>query len=92
MQLTAEKMNSNFTIVYLPDWNRFNSKYSLVKFFHKRKIDKIIKSLNIPYIDIVNEFEKNGEPIKFYPFGLRGHYTPEGYKLIAESIYKIVTN
>ena len=92
MQLTAEKMNSNFTIVYLPDWNRFNSKYSLVKFFHKRKIDKIIKSLNIPYIDIVNEFEKNREPIKFYPFGLRGHYTPEGYKLIAESIYKIVAN
>ena len=63
------------------------SKYSLVKFLHKRKIEKIVKSLNINYIDIVKEFEKNEEPINYYPFGIRGHYTTEGYSLIATTIY-----
>ena len=86
MKNTSEEWNGKFIVAYLPDWNRFNSKYSLVKFFHKRKIDKIIQSLNIPYIDIVNKFEENENPINFYPFGLRGHYTPEGYNLIAKTL------
>ena len=92
MKKTSEKMNSNFFVVYLPDWNRYNSKYSLVKFLHKKKIDKIIKSLSISYIDITKEFEKNKDPINFYPFGLRGHYTPAGYKLIADTISKVLIN
>ena len=86
MKNTSKEWNGKFIVAYLPDWNRFNSKYSLVKFFHKRKIDKIIQSLNIPYIDIVNKFEENENPINFYPFGLRGHYTPEGYNLIAKTL------
>ena len=46
------------------------------------------KSLNIFYIDIVQEFEKEEDPINFYPFGIRGHFTTDGYRLIAESIFK----
>ena len=87
MKSKTEELNGNFIFVYLPSWTRFNSKYSLVKFLHKRKIEKIVKSLNINYIDIVKEFEKNEEPINYYPFGIRGHYTTEGYSLIATTIY-----
>ena len=92
MQSITAGWNGKFIVVYLPDWNRFNSKYSLVKFLHKRKIENIVKSLNITYIDIVKEFEKNDEPINYYPFGLRGHYTIEGYEVIADAIYKNVVN
>ena len=84
--------NGKFAVAYLPDWNRFNQKYSLVKFFHKKKIESIIKSLNISYIDIVQDFEKEEDPINFYPFGLFGHYTAEGYRLVAESIFKNITD
>ena len=56
--------------------------------FVKKKIESIIKSLNISYIDIVQEFEKEEDPINFYPFGIRGHFTTDGYRLIAESIFK----
>ena len=84
--------NGKFAVAYLPDWNRFNQKYSLVKFFHKKKIESIIKSLNISYIDIVQDFEKEEDPINFYPFGIRGHFTAAGYQLVAESIFKNITD
>ena len=87
---TAE-WNGEFIVVYLPEWNRFNQK-SFTHFFHKKKIESIIKSLNIPYIDMVQEFEKEEDPINFYPFGLFGHYTAEGYRLVAESIFKNITD
>ena len=85
--LTAQ-WGGKFIVVYLPDWNRFNSKYSLVKFLHKKKIEKIINSVDVEYIDITKEFNKENNPIELYPFGLRGHYTPKGYELIAKSIYE----
>ena len=88
MKSETATWNGKFVVVYLPDWNRFNQKYSFVKFFHKKKIESIIKSLNISYIDIVQEFEKEEDPINFYPFGIRGHFTIGGYRLIAESIFK----
>ena len=92
MQSITTEWDGKFIVVYLPDWNRFNSKYSLVKFLHKRKIENIVKSLNITYIDIVKEFEKKEEPINYYPFGLRGHYTIEGYELIADTISRNIAN
>ena len=51
-----------------------------------------MKSLNISYIDIVQDFEKEEDPINFYPFGLRGHFTAAGYQLVAESIFKNITD
>ena len=85
------KWNGKFIVVYLPEWNRFNQK-SFTHFFHKKKVESIIKSLNIPYVDMVQEFEKEEDPINFYPFGLFGHYTAEGYRLVAESIFKNITD
>ena len=92
MKLKVNEWDGNFVVVYLPSWTRFNTKFSLVKFFHKRKIENIVKSLNIPYIDMVKEFEKNEKPINFYPFGIRGHYTIKGYELIANNIYNKINN
>ena len=85
------KWNGKFIVVYLPEWNRFNQK-SFTHFFHKKKIESIIKSLNISYIDMVQEFEKEKDPLNLFPFGLFGHYTAEGYRLVAESIFKNVTD
>ena len=90
-KLETVKLNGEFIVVYLPEWNRYNKK-SFAHFFHKKKIESIIKSLNISYIDMVREFEKKEDPINFYPFGLFGHYTVEGYHLVAETIYKNITD
>jgi len=92
MKLETARWNGKFVVIYLPDWNRYNQKYSFVIFFHKKKVESIIKSLNISYVDMVQEFEKEENPINFFPFGIRGHYTSEGYKLIAESIFDNITS
>ena len=82
----AIKNNSKLYFVYLPEYKRYkveydNTKYNLVK--------NIVNELKIPFIDINKEvFEKEKNPLKLWPFQKRGHYTVEGYKKIAEAIYK----
>ena len=88
MKLEANSWDGKLIVVYLPDWNRYWQKYSFVKYYHKKNIESVIKSLNLHYIDISKEFEKKKEPMNLYPFGLYGHYTTEGYQLVAKNIYK----
>jgi lysophospholipase L1-like esterase len=89
LQLTKEitnKNNSKLYFVYLPEYSRYkttydNTNYNLVK--------KIVNELKIPFIDIHKEvFEKEQNPLKLFPFELNGHYTVDGYKKVAETIYK----
>ena len=62
--------------------NYNNKNYYLVK--------SIVNELKIPFIDIHNEvFEKERNPLKLFPFELPGHYNVEGYKKVAETIYKL---
>ena len=89
LQLTKELTNNNNSklyFVYLPHYYRYqtsndNTNYNLVK--------KIVTELKIPFIDIHEEvFKKEQNPLTFFPFELPGHYTVEGYKKVAETIYK----
>jgi lysophospholipase L1-like esterase len=89
LQLTKEitnKNNSKLYFVYLPEYSRYkttydNTNYNLVK--------KIVNELKIPFIDIHKEvFEKEQNPLKLFPFELNGHYNVDGYKKVAETIYK----
>jgi len=81
----AVENNSKLYFVYLPSYHRYkidfdNKDYNLIK--------RIINNLAIPFIDIHTEvFEKENNPLNLFPFKLYGHYTVEGYKKIAETIY-----
>ena len=72
--------------VYLPQYIRYkitydDTNYNLVK--------NIVTELKIPFIDIHKEvFEKEQNPLKLFPFELLGHYNVDGYKKVAETIYK----
>ena len=89
LQLTKElvnKNNSKLYFIYLPEFSRYarsykNENYNLVK--------NIVTELKIPFIDIHKEvFEKEQNPLKLFPFELNGHYNVDGYKKVAETIYK----
>ena len=41
---------------------------------------------------MAQEFEKEEDPLNLFPFSLFGHYTAEGYSLVAENIFKNVTD
>ena len=61
--------------------NYDNAKYLSVK--------NTVNELDIPFIDMNTEvFEKEENPLKLFPFELYGHYNVEGYKKVAETIYK----
>ena len=58
-----------------------NKNYNLVK--------NIVTELKIPFIDVSKEvFEKEQNPLKLFPFEQHVHYNVEGYKKVAEIIYK----
>ena len=91
LKLTKEltiKNNSKLYFVYLPEYSRYkinydNTNYNLIK--------DIVTQLNIPFIDIHKDgFEKEQNPLTLFPFEVFGHYNVEGYKKVAETIYKFI--
>ena len=89
LQLTKELIdqnNSELYFVYLPKYVRYKVIYDNTNY---NKIKNIVTELNIPFIDIHNEvFKKEQNPLKLFPFEMNGHYNVEGYKKVAETIYK----
>ena len=80
------KNNSKLYVVYIPSYYRYKDESSNTNY---NSFKNILKKLNIPLIDINEEFFKNEEnPLKYYPFEQQGHFTEEGYKKITQIIYK----
>ena len=81
----------DFHFVYLPisDYY-FNNKNFPDESLNFKEVSSIVKDLNINFIDIHKEIlEKQMNPKKFYPFETRGHYNVDGYKKIADTIFKL---
>ena len=78
--------NGPLIFSYLPEFNHYQTNYDDTNYF---LVKNIVKELNIPFIDIHKEvFEKEKNPLNFFPFKMPGHYNIEGYKKVAEEIYK----
>ena len=83
----VNKNNSKLYFVYLPEYDRFKLNYDNKSY---NSVKNIISELDIPFIDLNKEvFEKVENPLKLFPFELFGHYNVEGYKKVAENIYKL---
>lgn len=82
----AEDNNAKLYFIILDGYDRY--KYNLVS--NDDNIKKIINELNIPLIDTYEEiFKKELNPLIFFPQQKKGHHNVEGYKTIAEKIYKL---
>ncbi len=81
--------NSKLYFVYLPDYDIFRNKFHPKN--HEKIIRKFVEGLDIPFISIQEKFFSNkANPLEYYPFNTRHHFTPEGYFEIAKTIYKEV--
>ena len=80
------KNNSKLYFVYLPEYSRYkktydNTNYNLVK--------NIVNELKFLLLIYIKKFlKKRQNPLKLFPFELPGHYNVDGYKKVAETIYK----
>ena len=85
----VKKNKSELIIIYMPEYSRYTQDY---KFLHiKNDIKEITNDLQIDFIDIDNlVFKKYKNPLSLFPFQGFFHYNKEGYKEVANSIYKFL--
>ena len=84
----TEENGSRFFFVYLPAYPKYTLKESDVSY---QKIKKIVKELEIFFIDIDREvFNKENDPLVLFPFKQYGHYNEKGYRKVSEAIYNSI--
>ena len=87
----SNDINAKLYFVYLPahyPYYKNSSQKVKTEFIYYQTILKIIRSHNIPVVDLHEKFfNKQKDPSIFFPFKVPGHLTPEGYKLITNVIY-----
>ncbi len=87
----TKKNNSELYFIYLPGYARYVGKDDTIKTYISVK--DIVEEVGIPFIDIHKHvFEKKKNQLEFFPFEQLGHYNVEGYKEVAEIIYKFTKN
>ena len=89
----AQKNNSNFYFVYLPEYQRYNKKFKFSLNDKLSKIQILLKSHNINFINIHEEvFLKQKNPLDLFPYKAEfipnSHYNETGYKKIGDLVYK----
>ncbi|HDN26684.1 MAG TPA: hypothetical protein ENG03_06240 [Thioploca sp.] len=73
--------------VYLPMWQRYATDVEHGTFQHRNQVLSVVQRLNIPIIDMHDQvFAAHPDPLSLFPFRMNGHYTSEGYSLVAKAI------
>jgi hypothetical protein len=86
---TVKEWGGKLYVIYLPGLNRYLS--GEVPDPNREPILEAIQQLGLPLIDIDESFRAQHEPWKLFPFGIQGHYTVEGNRLIAEQVLRSIT-
>ena len=86
------KKNSELYFIYLPSFDRYGLSHDSDETQYNQ-IKNLVKNLNINFIDIHKDFfSKYENKLQFFPFETPGHYNKEGYRKIANFIYKNTLN
>jgi hypothetical protein len=85
----AKQNGSNLYFIYIPEYGRFVTNYDNNPYL---SVKKIISKHNIDFIDFNKFLSDKENPRKFFPFEQYGHYNKQGYRVIAEEIYRYIKN
>ena len=89
----VKKWNGRLYFVYLPEYARYTTKVDHNLFRKKSKVIDLVRSFNIPVIDIHKEvFIEHDDPISMFPLRINGHYNSKGYANIAKAIALNIKN
>jgi hypothetical protein len=72
--------------VYVPVWHRYSQTLDQDAFNKRRDVLEMLGELGIPMIDFTDVLDSHPDPLSLFPFRERGHYTQEGYALLADQI------
>jgi hypothetical protein len=79
--------NGQLYFVYLPEWSRY-TKYRSWGKDQRDEVLTLVRSLDIPIIDIDPVFQEHGDPLALFPFRGVGHYTDVGHRLVADAVLR----
>ena len=57
-----------------------------VQSFDIKDFEEILKNTNVAWLNFYQIMLDSKDPLSFYPFKLKGHFTPQGYKTLAKEI------
>lgn len=75
--------------VYLPAWERFADGARANPY--RDPILGSVRELGIPLVDVVEAFAAHRDALSLFPFRMPGHYTQEGYRLVAAEVQEGVS-
>lgn len=76
--------------VYLPEWRRYGKPESANR--DRDRVLKLVRGLALPLIDVHEAFVAHGDPLGLFPFRRLWHYNPEGYRVVAEAVLKLIAS
>jgi len=80
------KWEGKLYFVYLPSYHKYGSESENPV---REDVLRLVNQLEIPIIDIHEKvFASHPDPLSLFPLRVHGHYTKEGYRLVAEAIGK----
>ena len=75
-----------FYFVYLPAWQRYSETIQRENLHCRNDVLRLVEALEIPLIDFHQILSTHPDPLSLFPFRVDGHYTAEGYQLLAQQI------
>ena len=64
-------------------FSRYSRDIDHDSYFYRGEVLAIVERLRIPTIDGHGAFSAQPDPLAMFPFGVSGHYSAEGYRIIA---------
>jgi hypothetical protein len=85
---TVSGWGGKLYLVYLPDWSRYQKRSAKpdLAFRGYGRVLEIAKAQGLPVIDFQESLAAAEDPLRNFPRRQRGHYSPEGYARLAETI------
>ncbi|MGB0383272.1 MAG: hypothetical protein ACPGWR_00485 [Ardenticatenaceae bacterium] len=72
--------------VYLPAWERVSGVVERENLHCRDDVLRLVEALEIPLIDFHDVMSTHSDPLSLFPLRINGHYTAEGYQLLAQQI------
>jgi hypothetical protein len=72
-------------VVYLPSPGRYFAKLPSMD-RRRTEVLELLRSLDIPFIDVTPVFDAHQDPVSLFPFRRPGHPNEHGHRVIAETV------
>jgi PAS domain S-box-containing protein len=84
---SVEEWGGTLYFVYLPARDR----YANAQDYHRQAVLDVAEKIDLPIVDVHAAFQRESDPMKFFPFRRFGHYNEVGNRVVAEEVLKVIS-